>query len=246
MSQCHWTNSLRCCSSPPYVSSDRRCLARGIPGVGQNLWEKGGCGVLAMQSSPGRPRCYGVGRKPTSPAQRQETRTTWAASEPHRHLMLAPKAVRLGLHSLAARHGAGGPVLCPLFAKRGGGNADPRRWGVSPFGFAAPVLQCLKEEAADRAPGLCSSFCRESTVHPSSGACPGSGCQCPGVVHARNKGSSWAVARCLRPGPRSQTQPWRDSCAGVCSCRCFPEKKGLAVFMAGLFPPAFEVSQQPS
>lgn len=203
-------------------------------------WLRGSCW---MQSSPGWPRCYGVGRKPTSPAQRQETRTTWAASEPRRHLALAPKAVRLDLRSLAARRGAGGPVLCRLFAKRGGG-----MW--TPIGGGCPLLallpQCPKEEAADRAPGLCSSFCRESTVHPSSGACPGSGCQCPGVVYARNKGSSWAVAHYLRPGSRSQTQPWRDSCAGVCSCRCFPGKKGLAVFMAGLFPPAFEVSQQSS
>lgn len=140
------------------------------------------------------------------------------------------------------------PCSVSSVCKAGGRNVDPPRWGVSPFGFAAPVLQCPKEEVADR---LCSSFCRESTVHPSSGACPGSGCQCPGcqclrVVYARNKGSSWAVVRCLRPGPRSQTQPWRDSCAGVCSRRCFPGKKGLAVFMAGLFPPAFEVSQQSS
>lgn len=169
-----------------------------------------------MHSSPGRPHCCGVGRKPTSPAQRQETRTTWAASEPCRHLAPAPKAARLGSGSgsLAARHGAPGPVLCPLFAKRGGGERGPPSvcvcGGVSPFGSAAPVLQCPKGEAATRAPALSSSFCRESAAHPSSGTCPGSGCPCPAVMCARNKGSSWAVARCLRPGPRSQTRPRCD------------------------------------
>lgn len=80
-------------------------------------WLRGSCW---MQSSPCRPHCCGVGRKPTSPAQRQETTTTWAASEPRRHLVLALKAAQLGLGSLAARHSTGGPVLCPLFTNRGG------------------------------------------------------------------------------------------------------------------------------
>lgn len=195
---------------PPYVcligptlpgSPHPRCRTQPVG------WLRGSCWV---QSRPGRRRCGGVGRKPTSPAQRQETRATWAASEPRRHLAL--RAARLGLGLLAARHGAGGPVLCPLFAEGGGER------GL--------VLQRPKGEAAARAPGLFPSFCWESTVRPSSGTCPGSGCQCPAVACARDNGRVWAVARGLCPGPGGQTRPQHDGCPRVCSHRCFPAKEG--------------------
>lgn len=147
-----------------------------------------------MQSSPGRAYCCGLGRKPTSPAQRQEMRTTWAASEPRRHLALAPKAAWLGLGS---RH------RWPCSVSSEGGNADPPQWcgGVSPL--LAPLHRCSSGQRGRLQPELLrsSSFCWESALHPSSGTGPGSSCQCLAVTYARNKGNSWAVVCCLRPGP---------------------------------------------
>lgn len=157
-------------------------------------------------------------------------RTTWADLEPHWQLMLATKSACLGLGSLADCHGAGGLVHCPPFAKRGGEK------GVSPFGSSAQRGRLQPELVS----------LPLSALHPPLGTCLGSHSECPAVAYARNKGSSWAVARCLRPGPCRQTRPQHNSCAGVCSCHCFQGKKGLAVFMTGVFPSAFEVSQQSS
>lgn len=136
---------------------------------------RGGCWV---QSFPGLPHHCGVGRKPTSPAQRQEMGATWAAAEPHPHLALALKAERLGLGSLAACHGTGGPVWCLLFAGEEHGCPSVME-GSSLFGSATSVLWCPKWEAASGAPGLSTSFCQESALHPSLGTCPGLGCKCP-------------------------------------------------------------------
>lgn len=157
-------------------------------------------------------------RKPTSPAQRQEIRITWADLEPHRQLMLATKAAWLGLGLLADCHGAGGLVQCPPFAKRGGGKKGVPFW-----------LQCSKREVAART-GLYSSFCCASTLRHLSGLS-----LCLAVAYATSKGSSWAVAHCLYPGPCRQTWPQHNSCAEVCSCHCFQDKKDLAIFMTGIF-----------
>lgn len=173
-----------------------------------------------LWSSSGQPQRCGMGRKPTCPAQRQETRIMWADSQPHRQLMLATKAAWLGLGSLAACQGTGGLVQCPPFAKRRGGQK-----GRPPFGSSAQRGRLQPEPVSIPL----------SAVHPPLGTCLGSHCECPAVAYARSKGSSWAVARCLRPGPRRQTWPQHNSCAGLCSCRCFQDKKGLAVFMTGIF-----------
>lgn len=82
-------------------------------------------------------------------------RTTWTDLEPHRQLILATKAVWLGLGSLADCHGAGGLVQSAPFAKV----------GEKGYPLLAPVL---KEGAAARA-GLSSSFCYASTCRHLSG-----------------------------------------------------------------------------
>lgn len=146
-------------------------------------------------------------------------RITWTGLKPHRQLMLATKAAWLGLGSLADCHGAGGLVQCPSFAERGGAKE------VSPFDSIAQRGRLQPELVSIPL----------SAVHPSLGTCLGSHCDCPAVACAGSKGSSWAVTCCLRPGPRRQTWPQHNSCAGVCSCHCFQDKKGLAVFMAGIF-----------
>lgn len=146
-------------------------------------------------------------------------RITWADLEPHRQLMLATKAAWLGLGSLPYCHGAGGLVQCPPFAKRGGEK------GLYPFGSSAQRGRLQSELVSIPL----------SAVHPPLGTCLGPHCECPAVAYARSKGSSWAVACCLCPGPRRQTWPQHNSCAGVCSCHCFQDKKGLAVFMTGIF-----------
>lgn len=46
-----------------------------------------------------------------------------------------------------------------------------------------------------------------SAMHPPVGTCLGTHCECPAVAYDRSTGSSWAVARCLHPGPRRQTWP---------------------------------------
>lgn len=125
-------------------------------------------------------------------------RTTWADLELHRQLMLATKAAWLGLGSLADCHGAGGLVQCPPFAKRGGQKGCP---------LLDPVLKGSLQPELVSLP--------LSAVHPPLGTCLGSHCECPAVAYARSKGSSWAVARCLRPGPCRQTWPQHNSCAEV-------------------------------
>lgn len=230
VSQCHGTNSLRRCSLPLYVSSDRCCLARRIPGVGQNLWEKGGCRVAAGCRAP-LVRLTAVGwggsRPPLPRGRKQEPRG----------LPQSPAAGTLCLHqnqrSCPTRHRRPCSVS-PVCKVRRGECGPPLVGGQPPL--LAPLLRCPKREAAaTRAPGLSSSFCRESAVHPSSGTGPGSGSQCPAVVYARNKGSSWPVARCLRPEPRSQTRPWHDGCVGFAAAAASWGRRVLWASWQGFF-----------
>lgn len=136
VSRCHGTNSLRCCSPPPYVSSDRCCLARRIPGVGQNLWEKGGCRVAAGCRAPlvGLTAVGWGGSQPPLPrGRKQEPRgppQSPAAGTPclHQNQCSCPTWHRQPCSVspvCKVRRGECGPPL-------GGGVA-------SPFGSAAPV-----------------------------------------------------------------------------------------------------------